>query len=318
MLPKTTPRKKEWEYSTNKNTIRARQRKARLNPYQRETEQAKAADHKSVTRALKIHSNTDTFKMATDDERKMLLESIKQEVMEQRKKKGIDAESKERQFIARQKASINGLGSPPTPDSLASYPTMPSAGVGPAIAAPVPVPGYGLVPFSNYQGSHMAINQHMYGNDVGTNGYGGYGSDVVVNTPSSQHNLLQQGTYENNPSDPAALDQKPRIELLEEEVTKLKEQLATTKREVEELKASMQLMGHSGDSGLAAHFRLLAHAAATVAYHLDGAGAANAEHSSDQSITENGPDHESENDDEYEGDMGSHGEQFTYSGRGDA
>lgn len=76
--------KRPEEYSTNPNTIRARRRKARLSPYSKEVEQAKASDSKAVTRAWKQHVETDTYKMSSEDERKSILENVEKEVMDRR------------------------------------------------------------------------------------------------------------------------------------------------------------------------------------------------------------------------------------------
>jgi hypothetical protein len=76
--------KRPEEYSKNPNTIRARKRKAGLSAYQRETEQAKASDTKAITRAWKLCVETDTYKMANAEERKTILESVENEVMERR------------------------------------------------------------------------------------------------------------------------------------------------------------------------------------------------------------------------------------------
>jgi hypothetical protein len=76
--------KKPEEYSTNPNTVRARKRKAALSDYQREVEQAKASDAKAVTRAWKLRLLTDTYKMSSDGERKMILANVEAEVMDRR------------------------------------------------------------------------------------------------------------------------------------------------------------------------------------------------------------------------------------------
>ncbi|KAH8648469.1 hypothetical protein BX600DRAFT_442759 [Xylariales sp. PMI_506] len=89
------------EYSTNPNTMRARRRKASLNPLQRVKEEAKASDAKAVARACKICSSTEAFKQAGPEERNTLLENAKVLTMQRRRNKGYDAETKIAQFINR-------------------------------------------------------------------------------------------------------------------------------------------------------------------------------------------------------------------------
>ncbi|KAI0130395.1 hypothetical protein BJ170DRAFT_593906 [Xylariales sp. AK1849] len=93
--------KKPEEYSKNPNTIRARKRKAGLTPYRREVEQAKASDSKAVTRAWKLRVETDVYKMANAEERKNILENAENEVLERRRIKGYDANSKINRFLLR-------------------------------------------------------------------------------------------------------------------------------------------------------------------------------------------------------------------------
>ncbi|KAI1505844.1 hypothetical protein F5X99DRAFT_427752 [Biscogniauxia marginata] len=86
------PRKAPWEYSTNKNAVRARARKSKLTDYQRTVEQAKRSDTKAVSRAWK---------------------SVETEVMGRRRQKGIDAGSKIDRFMQR----INKTGDTPIIES---------------------------------------------------------------------------------------------------------------------------------------------------------------------------------------------------------
>lgn len=76
--------KKPEEYSKNPNTIRARARKARLDPYTREVEQAKASDSKAVTRAWNIHTRTEAYRDATQNVRETMLQQVEKEVMDRR------------------------------------------------------------------------------------------------------------------------------------------------------------------------------------------------------------------------------------------
>ncbi|KAK8005003.1 hypothetical protein PG990_011040 [Apiospora arundinis] len=100
MLPNRRQKRPE-EYSTNPNTIRARRRKARLSPYSKEVEQAKASDSKAVTRAWKQRIETDAYKMSSPNERKLVLEEVEKEVMDRRRSKGLDADTKIDRFMHR-------------------------------------------------------------------------------------------------------------------------------------------------------------------------------------------------------------------------
>lgn len=76
--------KKPEEYSKNPNTIRARARKARLDPYTREVEQAKASDSKAITRAWNLHTQSEQYRDATATVRKTMLSEVESEVMKRR------------------------------------------------------------------------------------------------------------------------------------------------------------------------------------------------------------------------------------------
>jgi hypothetical protein len=76
--------KKPEEYSKNPNTMRARARKNRLDPYTREVEQAKASDAKAVTRAWNLRVQSDSYRDATPSVRKNMLEHVERDVMKRR------------------------------------------------------------------------------------------------------------------------------------------------------------------------------------------------------------------------------------------
>ncbi|RYP40832.1 hypothetical protein DL768_010572 [Monosporascus sp. mg162] len=86
------------DYSTNPNTVRARLRKARLDPFTRVKEQALAQDSKAVNRAIKIRSDTESFLMADPITRRAILEDVEKEVLERRRARGCDAASKIKHF----------------------------------------------------------------------------------------------------------------------------------------------------------------------------------------------------------------------------
>ncbi|RYP71651.1 hypothetical protein DL769_004645 [Monosporascus sp. CRB-8-3] len=96
------------DYSTNPNTVRARLRKARLDPFTRVKEQALAQDSKAVNRAIKIRSDTESFLMADPITRRAILEDVEKEVLERRRTRGCDAASKIKQF--QEGAAANGEG----------------------------------------------------------------------------------------------------------------------------------------------------------------------------------------------------------------
>ncbi|KAK6204049.1 hypothetical protein LQW54_008510 [Pestalotiopsis sp. IQ-011] len=90
--------KKPEEYSTNPNTMRARARKAKLDPYTREVEQAKSSDVKAVNRAWNLAVKEQKYKNASSDERKEILQTIEKNVIQRRIRMGLDAASKIERF----------------------------------------------------------------------------------------------------------------------------------------------------------------------------------------------------------------------------
>ncbi|RYP02902.1 hypothetical protein DL764_005518 [Monosporascus ibericus] len=99
------------DYSANPNTVRARLRKARLDPFTSVKEQALAQDSKAVNRAVKIRSNTESFLMAHPITRKAILEDIENDVLERRRARGCDAASKTKQFQESAVANAEGASS---------------------------------------------------------------------------------------------------------------------------------------------------------------------------------------------------------------
>ncbi|KAI3317393.1 hypothetical protein HD806DRAFT_372408 [Xylariaceae sp. AK1471] len=87
-------RKAPNQYSTNPNTIRVRQRNASLTPYRLAVERARSNDLKAVSTAWKERSNTETFQSASEVRKKKILEDVEKEVMDRRRRKKIDADSK--------------------------------------------------------------------------------------------------------------------------------------------------------------------------------------------------------------------------------
>ncbi|KAI8631602.1 hypothetical protein F5Y19DRAFT_399759 [Xylariaceae sp. FL1651] len=125
------PRKASGEYSTNPNTMRVRARNARLTPYQRGVEAAKANDLKAVSLAWKERIDTETYQMSSESRRKLILEEVEKKVMERRRQKKIDADSK-----------IHALNQAMCPNDANP---APRTGIIPRAAQPVPhmaPPGY--------------------------------------------------------------------------------------------------------------------------------------------------------------------------------
>ncbi|KAI4866454.1 hypothetical protein F4820DRAFT_248159 [Hypoxylon rubiginosum] len=83
-------RKGAGEYSTNKNTIRARNRRGRISAQQREDEQGKANDCKAISRVKKILAEKIAYKMAGPEEQKRMMEKAEKDIMDSRRKKNID------------------------------------------------------------------------------------------------------------------------------------------------------------------------------------------------------------------------------------
>ncbi|KAI1212140.1 uncharacterized protein F4807DRAFT_388654, partial [Annulohypoxylon truncatum] len=94
-------RKQPWEYSTNRNTIRARRRRDNLPEEQLVAEDGKLFDTKAITRVWGITSSTQEYKMASEEEKKKLLAADENMVMERRRSKGQDVESKMARFLER-------------------------------------------------------------------------------------------------------------------------------------------------------------------------------------------------------------------------
>ncbi|KAF3000614.1 hypothetical protein E8E14_002282 [Neopestalotiopsis sp. 37M] len=91
----TGPRKKPEEYSTNHNTMRARARKARLDPYTRELEAAQASDSKAITRQLTTVTCQKEYQEASPEVREEMLQQAEKEVMARR---GLDTDTKMERF----------------------------------------------------------------------------------------------------------------------------------------------------------------------------------------------------------------------------
>lgn len=72
------------EYSTNPNTVRARERKARMNQWEKTEYNAKTADNKAVLRQLEIARDTESFQMMAVEEREELVNDIAARTMERR------------------------------------------------------------------------------------------------------------------------------------------------------------------------------------------------------------------------------------------
>ncbi|KAK5626727.1 hypothetical protein RRF57_002442 [Xylaria bambusicola] len=82
------------EYSTNPNTVRARRRLSNLPPYQRAVERARQNDTKAVQVPWKRLAESPSFQAASQTDKERILEEVKKEVMDRRRGKRIDAESK--------------------------------------------------------------------------------------------------------------------------------------------------------------------------------------------------------------------------------
>lgn len=72
------------EYSTNPNTIRARERKARMNAWEKAEYNAKTADNKAILRQFEIARDTESFQMMSAEEREELVKGIAERTMEKR------------------------------------------------------------------------------------------------------------------------------------------------------------------------------------------------------------------------------------------
>ncbi|RYP41348.1 hypothetical protein DL767_001105 [Monosporascus sp. MG133] len=142
------------DYSTNPNTVRARLRKARLDPFRRVKEQALAQDSKAVNRAIKIRSDTESFLMADQITRRAILEEVEKEVLERRRARGCDAASKIKRFQESAAANAEGASSGGSVDGTDDTdgatgavavtdtpPATPGSLFGPATHLPSDIPG---------------------------------------------------------------------------------------------------------------------------------------------------------------------------------
>ncbi|XXH02130.1 hypothetical protein Hte_008498 [Hypoxylon texense] len=167
-------RKEPREYSSNPSTMRVRARKARLSDHQRELEQSKAADSKAVTRAWKIRASEDTFKMASPEDQKTILDKVEKEVMERRRHRGIDSASKISNFVRRKNSRATDSPSADSPSADSPPADSPSAvlvsptATGPVAGAPAEVPmgitheavSFGPLRLPNRQGPYAYFPHH--------------------------------------------------------------------------------------------------------------------------------------------------------------
>ncbi len=72
------------EYSTNPNTVRSRQRTARLTQYQRHLERARAMDARALIRSARLASNTEEFRLMSVEERRQHFVDIETRAMDSR------------------------------------------------------------------------------------------------------------------------------------------------------------------------------------------------------------------------------------------
>ncbi|KAI1809699.1 hypothetical protein GGS20DRAFT_570760 [Poronia punctata] len=140
VLPPVTRKLKKpaSEYSTNPNTMRVRQRNANLTPYRAAVERARSNDLKAVSAAWRNRSETESFRSADEETKKKMLAETEKEVMDRRRRRGIDADSR-----------IRHLNSRILPDSSSSsavvgtvdentFPLMAPPGYKPFPAKPIP------------------------------------------------------------------------------------------------------------------------------------------------------------------------------------
>lgn len=135
-------RKEPHEYSTNPNTIRVRNRNAKLSAYRLAVERAQSNDLKAVTVAWKERCETESFIMADEATRKQILEDVEKEIMERRRRKKIDARSKitalnERIQPSEEPAAAVAGPSNPDPQSLRPLSTMAPPGYVPFPVKPI-------------------------------------------------------------------------------------------------------------------------------------------------------------------------------------
>lgn len=72
------------DYSRNPNTIRCRNRVARMTPYDKECFLANTGDYKAYTKAWRDFQKKAIYKNASIDEQKEMLKTIRDDIMNQR------------------------------------------------------------------------------------------------------------------------------------------------------------------------------------------------------------------------------------------
>ncbi|KAI0111141.1 hypothetical protein GGR51DRAFT_569207 [Nemania sp. FL0031] len=139
--PTGKKRKAPHEYSTNANTIRVRERNAKLNPYRRAVERAKSNDLKAVSVAWKQRTDSESFQAASESEKKRILENVEKEIMDRRRRKKIDYASK----VAALNETLGATEDQPAPRSglvnnntAKSVPAMAPPGYMPFPTQPIP------------------------------------------------------------------------------------------------------------------------------------------------------------------------------------
>ncbi|KAI1419761.1 hypothetical protein F5Y12DRAFT_720359 [Xylaria sp. FL1777] len=92
--PSSRKGKAPHEYSTNANTVRVRQRTARLTPYQLSVERARSNDLKAISAAWKDRVKSENLQQFSEIKNRKIFEEVKSDVMDRRRRKKIDADSK--------------------------------------------------------------------------------------------------------------------------------------------------------------------------------------------------------------------------------
>ncbi|KAI1778717.1 hypothetical protein F4818DRAFT_437526 [Hypoxylon cercidicola] len=257
------PKKKPWEYSTNKNTLRVRARRARLTDYQREFEQAKASDSKAVTRAWKLEADTDTFKMASAKDQKIILQKVEREVMERRRYRGLDTETKVSRFMQRNNGPA--IHSPPATIASPAPATDPAAEV-PADATHNAVPfgpflpyedppefahhddedegqrfDSGISPSPSFHVDQTDGHSHLLPVPQTFRGYGGFDTLPLSSNAPVQRNLVAAPVV--NADIQADLDtSRNQILHLKSQVDALTQDLVTARATITALEARMEMM----------------------------------------------------------------------------
>ncbi|KAI0405492.1 hypothetical protein F4802DRAFT_597050 [Xylaria palmicola] len=227
----TKKRKEPREYSNNPNTVRARLRLASLPPYRLAVERARSNDMKAVSCAWKERTKTESFMAASKSRKKRILEQVERQIMDRRRRKKIDYDSKV--YALNKKYLANGFRPAESPSSMTN-----DAGESASDLAP---PGYLAFPTAQPIAELMEIPKKssagtMSGRPTSTDAIGAADSAPGVNdngtrsTSKPPTTNVEDGSVPSNstpPAGPATTHPNHELKVIIEELKAQHEDLKT-------------------------------------------------------------------------------------------